>query len=408
MSLASLWTVALAAAASHALARTGLRRLAALGLLAVAFGLASAAVEGRADPTLGGAGSTSRAIDGGFVIAGAMLVAWAGVRALSASRGAPDGGRLPRLAAGVLIVASMLLGWTSRGLIVPAGVGADVAAAAVLVVGGVLTSLVGIAARRRPPRIQPNTPAAAAPARGSRGRRIAAVTGGLLAMAAPNAWLVIGGALLAAGAVSLVLLVVTAAGLLPSLWFMRTVAGPMGLSVATLDAVPFSAAAEALLAPALALGAIGLFGLWPLTRWGTPLLLPVGVAVMLRLGVAIPAGLASWETVLVPLGVIALLHALIVSDPAEALAAGAWLAAVTGGAAAAILLAAGAVAGVADARLRRARPVAAGWAGAVASGAAAAGGALALQALLGAEVVFAVVCLLIVGALIARIERPAA
>ena len=85
-----------------------------------------------------------------------------------------------------------------------------------------------------------------------------------------------------------------------------------------------------------------------------------------------------------------------------------WLAAVTGGRAAAILLAAAVVLGVVAARFRPSRPVAASWAGAAASGAAAAGGALALQALLGTEVVYAVVSMLIVGALIARTERSAA
>ena len=407
MSLASLCAVALAAAAARALRRE-LRGFVALGLLAVAFGLASAAVAGAVDPTLGGARSISRSIDAGFVIAGALLVTWAAVRALFTPRTAPGRSVHPRLAAAVLAATAMLLGWLARELIVPAGISADVAAAAVLLTGAALTSVIGIVSRRRPSGIPPTPCEGGAPTPWSRGRRATAAAGALLAIAAPKAWLVIGGALLAAGAASLVLLVVTAVGLLPSLWFLRTVAGPVGLGLATLDAVPLSAAAEAMLAPALALGTVGLFGLWPLRRWGTPLVLPVGVAVMLRLGVAIPAGLASWETVLVPLGVIALVHALVVAEAAEALAAGAWLAAVTGGRAAAILLAAAVVLGVVAARFRPSRPVAASWAGAAASGAAAAGGALALQALLGTEVVYAVVSMLIVGALIARTERSAA
>ena len=362
------------------------------GLLAVAFGLGSAAVAGAGDPTLAGAGSVSRAVDGGFVIAGALLIVWSGVQAWIASRGA----------AVLLVALGMLLGWLARGLLAPASLGAGAAAAVVLAFGAALSRLVGIASSRRLRRNVPDMPAGSAPRRHASRRRTAGLIGALLAIAGPNAWLVIVGALLASGAVSLLVFAVTAAGLVPSLWFMRTVAGPVGLGVATLGSIPFSAAAEAMLAPALALGAFGLFGLWPLRRWGTPLLLPVGVAVLLRLGAAVPAGLQSWETVLVPIGVVALVHALVVADAGEALAAAAWLAAVTGGRAGAILLAGAAVLGVLAAWTPRTRPAIAAATGALAWGAAAAGGTLALWSVLGAEVVYAVMSLTIGVALIAR------
>lgn len=390
--MTSVWAIAVVATAASTLPSSPKRRLAAFGLLAVAFGLGSAAVAGGGDLTLAAAGPVSRAIDGGFVIAGALLIVWAGILAWVSSRAA----------AAVIGASGVLIGWLARGLLVPAGIGADVAAAGVLAIGAALVALAGVVSRRWPPRAVSNPGSGSVPRMHASRRGGAGVLGALLAIVAPNVWLIIGGALLAAGAASLLVLAVTAAGLLPSLWFMHTVAGPTGLGVATLETIPFSAAAEAMLAPVLALGAFGLFGLWPLQRWATPLLVPVGVAVLVRLGAAVPAGLQSWETVLVPIGVIALVHALCAPDEMEALAAAAWLAAVTGGRTAAILLAAAVVLGVVAAWARPARPAIASWIGALTWGAAGAGGALALRSLLGAEVVYAVMSMATAAALIAR------
>ena len=168
MSLASLWAMALAAAAARVLPHASHRRLVSLGVLAVAFGLGSAAVAGAGDPTLAAAGPVSRAIDGGFVIAGALLLIWTGIRAWSMSKAVPHGGVQPRLAAAVLIVIAMLLGWLARGLMVTAGIGADAAAAVVLSLGAGLASLIEIVSRRWPPRSDARTPTAAAPARWTR------------------------------------------------------------------------------------------------------------------------------------------------------------------------------------------------------------------------------------------------
>ena len=54
--------------------------------------------------------------------------------------------------------------------------------------------------------------------------------------------------------------------LLPAWWLMATIAGPVGLGVAALPAVPFSPAAERLLAIPSLIAAWAVAGLWPLHR----------------------------------------------------------------------------------------------------------------------------------------------
>lgn len=386
---ASLLAIALAGALAATLPTPLPRRLTALGLLALAFGLSSAGIARGNNPMPGGPGSLSLAIDAGFVVAGFVLLAWGGMRARGAGL--------------VLVVLAMLLGWLNRGLILSAGVGAAGVAGAIMLTGLAAGAGVGAAMLRRR-RARPTTVLQQSWPPHTRNRRVLAAVGAVLAIAGPTVWLVIGGALLAAGAVSFVVLAIAAAGLLPALWFLWTVAGPVGLRTAELGSVPLSAAAEPLLAAALALGAVALFPLWPLRRWASPFLVPVGVAVLLRLGPAVPAGLQSWQTVLVPLGVIALLHALVTADPLEAIAAGAWLAAVTGGSTGAILLAAGVVLPGVEAAATRMRSAAFAWFRAPAWAVTAVGGALALQSLLGAEVVYGVLSAAAVAGLIARME----
>ena len=386
---AGLLAIALAGALTATLPTPLPRRLTALGLLALAFGLSSAGIARGNNPMPGGPGSLSLAIDAGFAVAGIVLIAWGGIRARGAGL--------------VLVALAMLLGWLNRGLILSAGVGAAGVAGGIMLAGVAARGGARAAmARRR--RAHPTTALEQSWPPHTRNRRALVAVGAVLAIAGPTVWLVIGGALLAAGAVSLVVLAVAAAGLLPALWFLWTVAGPVGLRTARLDSIPLSAAAEPLLAAALALGTVALFGLWPLRRWGTPFLVPVGVAVLLRLGPAVPAGLQSWQTVLVPLGVIALLHALVTADPLEAVAAGAWLAAVTGGPTAAMLLAAGAVLPALGAAAIRVRSAAFAWFRALLWAVTAVGGALALESLLGAEVVYGVVSAVAVAGLIARMD----
>jgi hypothetical protein len=133
-------------------------------------------------------------------------------------------------------------------------------------------------------------------------------------------WEVISGALLAAIAAQLfarrrgtvgvvpVLPMLTLA-LLPAYWLMTTVAGPEGQSIAALRDAPFSEAAEILLIPCLVLPAWGFLSLWPLAPFVPgPVLAPLGVALLVRIGVDIlPEGMLHWQPLLAPLIVVALL-----------------------------------------------------------------------------------------------------
>jgi hypothetical protein len=94
----------------------------------------------------------------------------------------------------------------------------------------------------------------------------------------------------------------------PAWWFMATVAGPLGLRLTALSVVPFSPAAERLLALPLGLVAWALLGLWPMRRvFPDGLLAPLGIALWLRvLSPAVSGGLEHWQPVFVPLGVVGL------------------------------------------------------------------------------------------------------
>lgn len=392
ITLFQLSLITIAAAAAAALAREADRRRIAGGILCTAFGAGSAAVAADRAGSVAGSGSVSLAVDGGFAVAGALLLLAAGFAAWS-------GPARQRAPAALVVAVAVLLGWLSRALIGAAGLPADLAAAVILALGFGSSRAIRWATRGRSPRPGLSSPLRPA-SRSGVPRLIAGALGALAAMAGPSVWVVAAGALVAAAASSLVLAGVAAVGLLPGLWFMRTVAGPVGLRIATLGDVPFSAAAEALLAPTLAVGAFGFFNLWPLRRWGTAALVPVGVALLLRLGGGVSAGMESWQTVLVPVGIVALIHALITSEPPEAVAAGAWLASVTGGGAAAVLLAAAALALVATTRIQQPHGVAARWLRGAAWAAVAPGGALALESLLAHQVVYAVLGTALVAALI--------
>ena len=99
--------------------------------------------------------------------------------------------------------------------------------------------------------------------------------------------------------------------LLPALWLLATVAGPVGLGVRTLPQVPLSPAAEILLAPLLLLAAWGVTGLWPLQRQlPGALLAPLGAVLLVRVALpTVPLGLDYWRPVAVPVLVIGLWHA---------------------------------------------------------------------------------------------------
>jgi hypothetical protein len=395
--------IALAAAASAALPRAPDRRLAAWGLLASALGVASVSVAASGDVRLADLGAPSAAVDAGLELLGAFLVLAAGVRAWTMPP-------TSRVAAAAVVAVAVALGWLAEPVLAVAGLAACGAAAAIAAAGAAGIWLVTRGARALAP-LQRRASSATLPVVG-RLPLVLGVAGGAAALAGANAWIVVAGALCAACGPAAgprrapVLPLLVAAGLLPALWFMHTVAGPVGLGITTLEEIPFSEAAEAVFAPMLALGAFGFFGLWPVGRWGSRTLVPIGVALLIRLGAAAPSGLEAWQTILVPLGVAAAVHAVISAEPEEAVAAWAWLACVTGGDRGAILLGLTAVLVAAIPSLtRRAGAAAGAWGGRAAWALAASGGALALESLLRAQVVYALLTALALAVLIGTSAR---
>ncbi|MBA3260650.1 MAG: hypothetical protein H0T68_14440 [Gemmatimonadales bacterium] len=99
--------------------------------------------------------------------------------------------------------------------------------------------------------------------------------------------------------------------LIPAYWLLSTIAGPLGLAVSALPAIPLSPAAERLLAAALLLVAWALGGLWPVHRQvAGALIAPAGALLIYRVGAAaMPAGLAYWRAAIFPLLVIGIWHA---------------------------------------------------------------------------------------------------
>lgn len=395
--------IALAAAASAALPRPLERRLAAWGLLATALGAASVSVAASGDIRLADLGAPSAAVDGGLELLGALFLLAAGARAWTMPP-------TSRLAAAVVVALGVALGCLAKPVLAAAGLAAYGAAAAIAAGGAAGVWLVTRSAQALPP-LQRRASSAELPAAVGRLPLLLGVAGGAAAVVGTDAWIVVAGALCAACAPAAgrrrapVLALIAAVGLLPALWFMHTVAGPVGLGITTLGEIPFSEAAEAMFAPMLALGAFGFFGLWPLGRWGSRALVPIGIALLVRLGAAAPSGLEAWQTILVPLGVVAAVHAMIVAEPEEAVAAWAWLACVTGGDRGAILLGLTAVLVAAIPSMTRRTGAAGAWGGRAAWALAASGGALALESLLRAQVVYALLAALALAVLIGTSGR---
>lgn len=168
-----------------------------------------------------------------------------------------------------------------------------------------------------------------------------AALGMLLSVAAPHALLMLAGAIVAAIAGHAGFRRLGAVGRLPLLpllavplllvvgYYLRVIAGPVGLGVGAFPDIPMSPAAQVMLAPWLIVAA-GLFaGPIALRRWlpGSAFAL-VGVALLLRIGHPLVGdALPGWETLFLPLGVLVLWLAALAGawNPAAGIAA--WMAA---------------------------------------------------------------------------------
>jgi hypothetical protein len=111
--------------------------------------------------------------------------------------------------------------------------------------------------------------------------------------------------------------------LMPAWWFMAAIAGPEGLAVASLPDLPWSPAAERLLAPVLILPAWAMSGLWPLHREEpAPFTAPVGALLLVRVALpAVPDGVEQWRAAAIPVVLIGLWHAVLSRRWAAALTA---------------------------------------------------------------------------------------
>ena len=323
----------------------------AAGLAATASGLALAGLAGPGQPlaepsgaALGGLPAGFLAADAGLVVLGAVLAIGSALVAVLDRRSAPTIAGAIALAPG-----GILLGWGGAGLVAAAPPGALVFAALVEVALGVALLLIGWYLRFAPPadrnRLHP---------RALYGSLLA---GGLAAAIGPHVGLVVLGVIVAAcaghllqraeGGPRLPLSPAATLPLLPAWWLMATIAGPVGLWVSELSAVPLSPAAEQLLAVPLLVGAWAVAGLWPLHRHVPgALVAPAGAFLMARVAIpAVPSGLEHWRALMMPLVVAGVWHAALSGRLPRVAVGMAWVGLLAPGgmglAGAAMLLAAG-------------------------------------------------------------------
>lgn len=316
------------------------RRLAWLGVLAFAFGSASVRVALRlplgadADPLwVGALPLLSLRIDAGLELLGAILALGSAVSAGRHGVARDRASALLALASAIamFVAAAPLLrlaGW------LPAFSATLALAAGFAAVGGLLIAALGRLARQ-----ERRAPARSALLESRLLPRALLLVGSVATLAGPHLDFVLGGAALAAVAGHLLprrtglariplFPVATVAALGFAGYYLHVIAGPGGVSIATLPDAPLSVAAQALIVPALAVAAAGFFGLWPIHAITPgPWLAPIGTALLIRIAVhALPLGIEGWRTVAIPLGVIAAWGAALTARPLHLAAAGAWMA----------------------------------------------------------------------------------
>lgn len=401
--------VLLAAAAALAGGRPA--RLLGAGILALAFGAASARVALQLSPdsilTADGLlplASSARAVDGGLAASGLLAAASALPGALRHVT------TIRQWALALLLLAGVVMSADATTELMRSGSWPATLAVVIVLVGvGLLALRLQASAgwrafsRRLCRALWGPRPVA----RGGDARiwlGLAAL-GVLVSVAAPHALLILGGAILAAitshvgfrrlGAVGKLPLLplVAVPALLVVGYFLRLIAGPIGLGASAFAEVPLSPAAQVMLAPWLIVAAALFAGPIALRRWlpGSAFAL-VGVALLLRMGHPLLGdALPGWETLFIPVGVLMLWLAAVAGAWNPAAGVAAWMAALVvapAASAGAWCLAVAALALV----LRRRATAQAGVTlvlTVVAAGCGAAGAAAALAALLQHQVVYA-------------------
>jgi hypothetical protein len=306
------------------------RRIAFIGLVSFALGVAAYAVnpgsDDLADIARAAAGSNDAffRVNTGLLLLGVGMCGVATLYAIRSGSAIASGRALALLGVGGFAV------WVLGPLVARSGgwrpALAAVGLAALALVGGAAARRLGEMGRRSPDR-----PGEWPGARGgSLGLAAAFGVGALAAVAAPHAGVVFLGLGLSAAADFLdrrrrglgrvPWLPAAALVLAPAWWFMAAVAGPVGLRLSTLPEIPFSPTAERLLALPLGLVAWAFLGLWPMHRlFPDRLLAPLGIALWLRVASpAVAGGLEHWQPLLVPLGVLGVWGAAVTGRGAAA------------------------------------------------------------------------------------------
>jgi hypothetical protein len=330
-------------------------RAAFLGLVPFALAVASYAVTpGSVDPLLlahaaNASGSAFYAVNAGLVLLGVALPATAAFGGLRERHQS-----LPAL--GLLVVCGIVL-WNCATLVRESSLARSLLAAAAIGLAAVLSGagIQRLGHSGRPPDRSFGWPGLPGNSRVA----VAFGVGALGVILGPHAGLVFVGLAVAAASAFFAgrergdhrpcWLAVVTLTLGPIWWLMGTIAGPVGLSVATLGDVPFSPRAEILLALPLALVVWSCFGLWPAHRlFPGGLFAWLGAVLWRRVALAaVPAGLEHWQPVVMPLGVLGLWGGALTGRSDGALNAMGFLALVSGAplwAVAAMLLGAAALA----------------------------------------------------------------